>query len=308
MNSPKYLTFEGGGVLGAAYGGVIRSLEENNILKNIEGFAGTSAGSIVAGALACGGNADFIENTLKSMDYKLFKDSSYLNIYNINRVRTKYGWYKGDAFYNWFSDKLNELTNNSSITLGEIKIQYGKDFYGIAYNIDTLKEVKFSPYLTPDAELRDVVRMSMSIPGFFASYIYNGDRYIDGGLTNNYPLNVWDDERYTNNKNDHNKLFNPHALGFKLITEDEKNEELGIIPRVSGPIDFTEKVINILYNQAQKIHVKKNDWKRTVPIFCKDISSIDFNITNDQNKWLINQGKTATDEYLRTVSSVHYSK
>eukprot|EP00929_Paragymnodinium_shiwhaense_P060380 TRINITY_DN30159_c1_g3_i4.p1 TRINITY_DN30159_c1_g3~~TRINITY_DN30159_c1_g3_i4.p1 ORF type:complete len:502 (+),score=67.03 TRINITY_DN30159_c1_g3_i4:138-1643(+) len=56
-NNYDYLLFEGGGVRGAAYGGVIRALEELGILQRATGFAGASAGSVTAAALAAGFNA-----------------------------------------------------------------------------------------------------------------------------------------------------------------------------------------------------------------------------------------------------------
>ena len=48
MNNVKNLALKGGGVLGIAYAGAIKVLEDQNILDGIEAVSGTSAGSIVA--------------------------------------------------------------------------------------------------------------------------------------------------------------------------------------------------------------------------------------------------------------------
>jgi NTE family protein len=49
MNYPyQNLVFKGGGVKGIAYVGALKALEEANVMAQITGFAGTSAGSIVS--------------------------------------------------------------------------------------------------------------------------------------------------------------------------------------------------------------------------------------------------------------------
>ena len=52
------LVFEGGGVRGIAFGGVIRYLEENNMLDNIKNLAGSSAGAIIATGISIGYKSD----------------------------------------------------------------------------------------------------------------------------------------------------------------------------------------------------------------------------------------------------------
>ncbi len=46
MNQIRNLVFEGGGVKGIAYAGVVAVLEEKEILPDIRRVAGTSAGAI----------------------------------------------------------------------------------------------------------------------------------------------------------------------------------------------------------------------------------------------------------------------
>ena len=50
----KNLVFEGGGVRGYAYKGVIEELNNIGILKNFTRFAGTSIGALFAALLAVG--------------------------------------------------------------------------------------------------------------------------------------------------------------------------------------------------------------------------------------------------------------
>ena len=49
----KKLVFEGGGVLGVAYCGALEELSNRGMLCEVDTYAGTSAGSIVAALMAC---------------------------------------------------------------------------------------------------------------------------------------------------------------------------------------------------------------------------------------------------------------
>jgi hypothetical protein len=51
-------------------------------------------------------------------------------------------------------------------------------------------------------------------------------------------------------------------------------------------------------NQALKIHVDESDWKRTVKIDVKDMSSTNFNLGNEDKQFLIEQGISASKQFL----------
>lgn len=57
----KFLGLAGGGAKGAVYVGAVHVLEEQHILENLEGVAGTSAGSLVAAFIATGIKAERFE-------------------------------------------------------------------------------------------------------------------------------------------------------------------------------------------------------------------------------------------------------
>jgi len=64
-------------MLGVAYVGAIRALSERGYLANLKHFAGTSAGSIVAGALACKVSVTYIANLMQNVDFNEFLDDSW---------------------------------------------------------------------------------------------------------------------------------------------------------------------------------------------------------------------------------------
>ena len=95
----QHLVFKGGGVKGIAYVGAMKALEEANISSQINGFAGTSAGSIVAALGACRISSDTLNTFLASTNYENFKDKG--GIFNfVEDLANKFGPYEGDYFLN----------------------------------------------------------------------------------------------------------------------------------------------------------------------------------------------------------------
>jgi NTE family protein len=100
--------FEGGGVKGIGLVGAVSAIEKAGY--EFVNLAGTSAGAIVASLLAVGYTGDEVGNILHSVNYKDFKDETWLDKLGLpgkvlNTV-FKYGIYKGDFFENWLEELL----------------------------------------------------------------------------------------------------------------------------------------------------------------------------------------------------------
>jgi NTE family protein len=64
-------------------------------------------------------------------------------------------------------------------------------------NLSTRFGEVFSAEHTPRMCIADAVRISMSIPLFFAAKrSLRGDVYVDGGVLENYPIKLFDREKY----------------------------------------------------------------------------------------------------------------
>ena len=70
----RYLALEGGGGKGFAYLGAIEVLEKLDVMKHVDGIAGTSAGAITALMLSLGMNAADITQELAETDFNSFFD------------------------------------------------------------------------------------------------------------------------------------------------------------------------------------------------------------------------------------------
>ena len=201
----RNLVFEGGGVKGIAYVGVLEVLEERGIIEKIERVGGTSAGAINATLLGLGYTLKETKEMLWSLDFNNFMDDSWGFIRDTKRLIEKFGWYKGDYFRNWIGALIREKTGNSESTFADIEaLKEKKNFksmYFIGTNLSTSFSEIFSAEHTPRICVADAVRISMSIPLFFAAKrSLRGDVYVDGGLINNYPVKLFDRKRYLSSK------------------------------------------------------------------------------------------------------------
>ncbi|MEU6547908.1 patatin-like phospholipase family protein [Streptomyces sp. NPDC046859] len=71
-NDVRYLVLEGGGGKGHAYLGAVRALEELDVMPNIKGFGGASAGAITALMLSTGMDSKAIAEYMAGTDFDKF--------------------------------------------------------------------------------------------------------------------------------------------------------------------------------------------------------------------------------------------
>ena len=108
------LILEGGGVRGIAYIGVVQCMQDNNLLKDIKYFAGSSAGSQAASLLAIGYNADEFKEIFISTDVEKFKDDSCGCCRDLWRFFNKFGYYKGEYLETYFDNLIERKLNKKN--------------------------------------------------------------------------------------------------------------------------------------------------------------------------------------------------
>lgn len=319
MKNTNYrnLVFEGGGVKGIAYGGALEVLDNSGILKNIKRVAGTSAGAINATLLALGYTSTEVSDLIAKTNFKDFEDHSWFLPSNIARILKKYGWNKGDAFHKWIGEQINRKTQNTNFTFGQLKeaIDNGNEnfrvLYVVATNLSQQKSVVFSHETAPNMAIKDAVRMSMSIPLYYAAFKLAEDFMVDGGVSYNYPINVFDHEKYLSNPDNGDKVdysniegyvFNYETLGFRLdskqVIEYAKRDWASPPEKITNIKSYSGGLINYLMEMANKVHLHSNDWNRTIFIDTLDVQTTDFKLPDNKIKELIASGKTGVEKYF----------
>jgi NTE family protein len=315
----RNLVFEGGGVKGIAYAGAIQVLEQAKILPNITRVAGTSAGAITATLLALGAGSQDIASIVGGTDFHQFMDAGFPGS-GVLRLVNDYGWYKGDAFSDWIKGIIQRYTGNPELTFIGLRALRNKpgsrfrDLYMVGTDLSKQQPMVFSADDTPGVSIWQATRTSMSIPLFFQSMQQDGDVRVDGGVTWNYPIDLFDDKKYLSDPKagakpttptvyDKNQVYNKETLGFRVDTADEIAAEKASwkLPpqKVDNVAEYITALIGFMTDMANKAHLSDQDWHRTVFIDAAGIGATDFGLTPPQIKMLIANGVAGTNTYLK---------
>jgi predicted acylesterase/phospholipase RssA len=185
------LVLPGGGMKGFILLGALKALEEKNILKDITTFAGTSIGGYLAILLVCG----FTVNEIIQFG-KLFDFSKSISI-KIENLFDKFSIDNGEGFSVVFKKLLESKKINSNITLLELYKKTNKKVILCTTCLNT-KEIIYVSYDNfPNLDILTAIRMTTAVPILFPPVLYDNKLYIDGGLLNNFPIDLFE-----NNIND----------------------------------------------------------------------------------------------------------
>mgnify|MGYP000014686518 CR=1 FL=1 len=309
------LVFEGGGIRGIAFGGVLKFFEEHDLMHYVKRVAGSSAGAIVAGAIAVNCTADEIIKILDETNFEDFKDDSWGLVLDAYRFFNEFGIYKGDKFLEWFKNIVKEKTGNPDITFKQIYEQYGKELIITGTCLNRAKTYYFHHEKWPDMPVALAVRISMSIPLVFKAVRLHTkepkldedgntitdedgnpvmeefeDIMVDGGLLNNYPIWVFDGESLRDIDKD--TMEHSKTLGFKLMSSDEKpdNQLYHYYQNIGNIIDYMKAFIDSMTIQIERGHIRDGYWDKTVSVNTGTISTLDFAISDKDKQTLIKSG------------------
>jgi len=309
----KNLVFEGGGVKGIAYGGTLDVLDSMNILPGIERVAGTSAGAITATLLALGFTSAEVADIIAKTNFKDFEDNNLLG--GLFQFTNKYGWFKGDKFKCWIGEHIKNKTGSSDYTFGQLKNDIPskkfRELHVVGTNLSLQSALVFSHETTPDVPIKEAVRASMSIPLYFQSVLREKNIWVDGGVSWNYPVNIFDNVRFVSNpanavkveyNSDEGYVFNYETLGFRLDStkvieynaDHWKNEPV----EINNIKDYALGLINFMMEMANKKHLHQNDWNRTIFIDTLDVKTTDFKLSDEKIKALVQSGRGGAIKYF----------
>ncbi len=234
------LVLSGGGARGITHLGVIKALEENNI--PIDYIAGTSMGAIVGSMYAMGQTTDEIIEILKSDDFRRWStgdiDPNYVYYYRNSDPKP------GIAEVKFNLRNLDSLIFKPKFLPTNIvpSLQMNFAFVELFSRANALCKQNFDSLFVPfrcvasdiykkeavvfkDVHLGDAVRASMTFPFMFKPIVINDRLLFDGGIYNNFPVNVMRDE------------FNPDIMiGSAVSNNPPKPDENDILEQISNMI------------------------------------------------------------------------
>jgi len=262
------LVLSGSGTRFPVFIGALKALEEKNI--TIKRVAGTSGGALIASCIACNIKADDLFQMVLQTDFTKFKDFSLISL-----VRN-YGLYKGDV--------IEKLAN---IVTGGIAFEYlPMDCRIIACNPFNSEMMVFSKANTPDVKLSEAIRYSTSVPLIFGYKKYKGQPVVDGMLSSNYPIDIFDDnERKT--------------LGLRITTSSRKKCCFHKINIFEYLWFLAESLIISLENE----HIEDAKNAETINIDAQKFDPINFDITSKDKDEMFQLGYLTTLAYLGAMNN-----
>lgn len=159
------LVLSGGGARAFAHIGTVRALRERNVPIDFAG--GTSMGGVVAACVAMGWSDEEIDHRIR----KGFVETNPLGDFNVPVV----GLVRGKRV----DKRLKEHFGNA--TIGDLDIP----FFCVSTNL-----TDGDTFIHKRGFIRHALRASIALPGILPPIIHDGDVLVDGGVLNNFPVNV----------------------------------------------------------------------------------------------------------------------
>ncbi len=192
------LVLSGGGAKGLAHVGVLKLLEENNI--PVDYIVGTSMGGVIGGFYAAGYSAHDIEQMVLSDDFQDWVNGGLGENYQFYYSKSE----DHAGILNLTLDVDSSLNINTNLAndfainfaLAELlapasqKANYNFDslfipFRAVAADIFTQKVV-----VLKSGRLNEALRATLSVPFFFRPLRLQKKYLFDGGIYNNFPVDI----------------------------------------------------------------------------------------------------------------------
>jgi NTE family protein len=237
------LALAGGGAKGLAHIGILRAIDSAEL--NINYITGTSMGSIVGGLYAAGYSGDSIEYIARHIDWGVLLSNSIPMTNYIMEEKGEYGKY---------AVELPVAKGKVSLPSGflesqELWLTLEKYYFPVA-SVDNFDKLSI-PYRCIGTDLASgdavvfsggslarAIRASMAIPGAFSPVDIDGKRYVDGGVTRNFPVK------------DLNDLGADYTIGISVSTPLNNVEELDDALKVLSQVMFLNENKDLIEESA----------------------------------------------------------
>lgn len=283
------LVLSGGGAKGFAHIGVLKVLDSLNI--NIDYVAGTSMGAIIGALYASGYTGKQLDSIFNNLDFddvindnipraaKTFYERDNSEKYAVNlpfekfKVKLPSALSRGQNVFNLLSKLTLPVSDVSEFKKLPIP------FFCVATNIETGESI-----VLDNGNLAQAVAASGALPSLFQPVIIDDKILIDGGVTNNYPI---DELR---------------AKGMDVIIGVDVQDGLADRKNLNSAPDILLQINNYRTINDMKLKAEKTD------IYIKpDISNFSV-ISFSEGKSIIDAGENAALKEFHALSLLPKNK
>lgn len=265
------LVLSGGSVNGISLIGALQYVKDNNLLNEVTTYVGTSVGALICYLLVIGYTP--IEIIVYICTSQLLEKMRCFNL-----VAMLNG--QGASSYACIQETLEKMTIDKIgrfLTLKDVQTQLGKKFICVTYNITKKEAEILGPDTHPDMPCITALRMTTNLPLIFEPYKYMNNFYIDGGISNNFPIDIADKEGLK-------------ILGIHLSYHDDEGDD--VLKKDNNLIEYVYKLMLVPIEQSIKSRIKSASSKCTiVELSCKNMPKIfNFNIDSKTKLEMFSEG------------------
>ena len=272
----KNLVLSGGSIRGYAFIGAIKALTEFNILNNITTFCGTSIGGVISLIL----NLKYTYNELYAILIKLhIQDLQHITTDNILNFFYEYGIDSGDNIIRVIDILIKAKVGNPSITFKELYNITKKKLIVTSVCVNTQSIIYYNYEDTPDEPVSLSIRKTISVPFLFKPVKDKGLLYVDGGLINNFPINLFENEK-------------DKTLGILLYDE---------VLETDNSINSFDKYFTVLLDCIFKDTIRNNLKQYHIIVLKTNTNFLKFDISLEEKIQLMDLGYDLVINFLKDM-------
>lgn len=191
MIKPQVLILGPGGEKGLYELGALMYLNNNHLLDDVKIYAGVSVGAIISLLLVC----DYTPSKIiaKALEIDFFRYFEHPDLELLLRE-------KGLITHQPIRQILTELVEDKYgfvPTLGRLYELTGRELMAVATDMNQQRPVYLNYHTTPELNCIEAVIMSSSIPLIFTQIEWGKYLFVDGFLSNPYPVDYYDNKGNT---------------------------------------------------------------------------------------------------------------
>lgn len=300
----------GGGGKIFAHLGVIKALHEASIYP--KNFAGSSAGAIISLLGYMGYTADELIEIFKEFkrEHIVHFDIDTQGISSTQSLRT--------ALDYAVAKKIMHIVTEYNVPYPQGKITFatldalrrqcpgcgiGNELVMTASNKRSGKARYFSLKQSPDFESTMGSATSASLPWLYKPTVIDGDEYNDGGITSNFPTEVFSDDNSTLLESEYGNNLKTLAIQFDNGTERDTIDKMQQVYKENFIINGVYRVLTGVKDPASgweqdRLKLRKHAGQSVVVEF-EEEASTSLDVDESTREKLIESGYKATQNYLK---------
>ena len=268
-----YLAFGGGGARGIAFAGACAELWSllRFDVSRLKGASGTSIGALYAAAIVAGMHPTRLLEVASS--------TSLIDLVrpHVTNLVMHWGFDNSSILEEWIDSHIGGHRE----TFKQMHERTGRVLKLTATNLHTCECYILDHESEPDMPVCRGVAMSMCLPPLFAPMEHKGCLMVDGGICNNYPVDVFDSPE--------------HTLGLKV--------QWGHVSDLQGFEKYFARLTYCTLATAERRiweSLSEEYKNNSLVIDCGDVSTMNWRLPDTSVRAIIESGRRVVRNYVLT--------